>query len=238
MKLLVLSLFLSLGLYSQAETTSAGLIEDSDPLEHLALDCIGRGDAFLVFHQYTEALAEFNRVMPLLEDLGDKSDVIGFLASFGKIIAYDNLGMVKECKEAMGDLLFIVIDEDNVDEIDDESISEDLRSSKSNSDSLVFLRNLASLAQTKTVRALLDRLIDQMIDEISPPVSIVPQGGGSPFEWKYAQACDNYYTIFKVTFWKKIKRLGKLATKIVDCIEGGLQYVVDGINYIDSLIER
>jgi len=117
----------------------------------------GYGLGKVLAEDYWGALEAFDNVFSLLQ--GNDRPEIRFLASFGRVVAYDNLGMQDHCERAMGVLFISLFEAASLEE------EGDLEMDLEGKEFLQLLTDIASLAPTQQVRNILLELVEDMGEE-------------------------------------------------------------------------
>jgi hypothetical protein len=112
----------------------------------LALSYINRGNENLLSGKYFSAVNDFQNASSLISKLEDCKFDLDFLSHFGKVIAYDNLGLHEHCQSAMISLLLTV-----------ENRSESCAFESNETDTY---RALATLAPSLSIQTILFYLCD------------------------------------------------------------------------------
>jgi hypothetical protein len=115
--------------------------------EHIGIGCI-----HLLEHDYMSALENFSIAESYNSDASELRAELHLWICFGQVIAYDNLDMSDQCKQAVGSLFLSVYDIES----EEESIEEE----DSSSEVWEFMKQLASLAKSSNVRRLLEELVN------------------------------------------------------------------------------
>ena len=206
-KWMLATLLLIIGLPVFSEETSNEFHHPLQEWQNEALVHFSYGNTHLLLHEPWKALEQFQRANSLLDKSDGSSCPIGFLITFGQVIAYDCLGFHDQCKQAVGSL-FLNINEYN--DEDDPLYEEDECSQTTCEESkiaLQFLQNLAILAPSSEVRELLFSLIEDMAEELLPAFQFadpLPLGG----DLSFSSAQDDYSTDLckRKSFWKKFRK--------------------------------
>lgn len=132
--------------------------------DSLMLIYLACGNANLLSGDFESSIQDFQKASTLLTKTQEQYSELEFLVSFGKAIAYDNLGMVDQAKQAIGSL-FILINESE--DIESNSITGKPSSSDSQ-EAVEIMRKLASLASTSQIRDMLLLIVDEMSEELLP----------------------------------------------------------------------
>ena len=165
------------------------------------------GNTHLLFHEPWQALEQFQRANSLLDKSDSSSCPIGFLITFGQVIAYDCLGFHDRCKQAIGSLFLNINEYDDEDDLSSEEDECSQIASEESKDALQFLQNLAILAPSCEVRELLFSLIEDMAEELLPAFQFadrLPFGG----DLSFSSAQDDYSVDLckRKSFWKKFRK--------------------------------
>jgi hypothetical protein len=131
--------------------------------DDLCLDYYVSGCINLAFGDYLSALDDFNNASfsNVQED-----PIEDFFIHFGKIIAYDHLGLHEECQNTIQSLSRLMNEEE------DESCESDKTEDLTTEEYLIWelwlgcLRNLSEQAPTPHVRDYLFSLLDEMMEEL------------------------------------------------------------------------
>lgn len=218
--------------FSENESKTLNYAELSD--ENLAWSYVSCGIENLWTRQYLPALKDFERASTLLDGMENCLSEIHFLLSFGKVIAYDNLGWRKDCQQAAGSLFIII----NGVEADDRIANPETNDESSLQEceiGLKILRKLASLASSSDIRSSLVLIVNEMSKALQPSFKYVDSTFSlGAFNRSYNNwqepACIE---LCKSHFWKKCRRLakkvGKATAKIyVICVLVG-EYINDHV---------
>ncbi len=123
---------------------------------------ISMGAERVLAQDFTTALEHFAAAAALAKSSPLPLPDAGFFIHFGQAIAYDNLGLEDQCKQALGSMVLTMYAmeegeaEDNPEFAYDEDVLEE------DASPWTFMRKMASLASTPDVRMLLLDLIDHL----------------------------------------------------------------------------
>jgi len=122
---------------------------------------MGIGNLNLLLKDFKGALDAYNKAVTYIDPLSYYSPFANFLILFGRIVAYDNLGMRQKAEEDIGRLIllgqeFSDDDEDDEDEDDEEELCEMMD---------VLMTKIASLAISEDIRNFLLSIVADDEDE-------------------------------------------------------------------------
>ncbi len=206
------ALFFGAGISCFSEEKIENVYEASLHNESLALVYVGRGNENLIYHRDAFALEDFTKASTLLEELNPRSIELDFLICFGKVIAYDNLGLRSECQNALASLFFIIEDEED-DGTESDFLQDNLSQDYEEADML--LRQLANLAHSPKVRDLLLSLVDKMSEEVLPIFRIADSAAMEHSDWTYANHNYESMDLCKTRFWKKLEKIAKKTYNVI-----------------------
>lgn len=179
-----------------------------------------QGNANLLAHEPWRALEDFQRATSFLDKSDKSSCAIGFLISFGQVVAYDSLGFREQCKQSLGSLLLVINEYDEGEDQDAEiGVQED--SSIDTSEAAVeFLRKLATMTPSQDIRELLLSIVDEMAEELLPAFKFAEQPllGNADWEFDYGQDVSIYQC---KSFWKRIKKIFREVKDVLAYIATG-----------------
>ena len=98
MRLILIIVFVGSGIFCFSEEET--VIENQWQVESLIY--LEKGNEYLFLHEPISALENFQRASSFLDTSDNSANVIGFLISFGQVIAYDILGFREHCKQSLG----------------------------------------------------------------------------------------------------------------------------------------
>jgi len=152
---MIVALFLLVGVqgFSEEKTPFAW---DSESVYYL-----GQGNLRLLWNEPWSALENFERASLSIQSLDPMEDTLEFLVWYGRIIAYDILGLEDECRRAIGSL-FLTIYSGYRDFEEEDDDDEDCAPFASCGKGLEILRKLAAKAPSEDVRGLLLDLLDDV----------------------------------------------------------------------------
>ena len=136
-----------------------------------ALLHIGYGNGFLLTDEPWLALECFQKASSFIDKSDPSSISIKFILYFSQIVAYDYVGQHDQCKQSIGSLFLLAS------EYVDDDCDEDESATEEDEDSALvvqFLKSIAVLAPSKDVRNLLLSFIEEVDEELLPP--LVQQG--------------------------------------------------------------
>ena len=193
------------------------------------------GNVHLLSHEPWKALEQFQRANSLLDKSDSSSCPIGFLITFGQVIAYDCLGFHDQCKQAIGSLFLNFNEYDDGDDLPSEKDECSQTTYEESKVALQFLQNLAILAPSSEIRELLFSLIEDMAEELLPAFQFadpLPLGG----DLLFSSAQDDYSIEFckHKSFWKKFT---KWCLEVKDWIDTVLK-IIKGANDIKEAYNK
>jgi hypothetical protein len=172
--------------------------------ESLALVCVGCGNESLLSCNYSRALDEFDKASSLLKKLEEPCLELDFLISFGKVIAYDNLGLKQECQNSLTSLFLILNEEEDINEnYELDNSTNQLPEEYAEADQI--MKKLALLAYSPNIRGLLLSLLDEMFENLLPLFKIAEPAFLGQNDWKFDTNTEAYNNLCK-SFWKNLKR--------------------------------
>jgi hypothetical protein len=165
------------------------------------------GNSHLLLYEPWQALEQFQRANSLLDKSDNSSCPIGFLITFGQVIAYDCLGFHDQCKQAVGSLFLNINEYDDGDDLRSEENECGQTACEDSKIALQFLQNLAMLAPSSEIREFLFSLIEGMAEELLPAFQFadqLPLGG----DLSFSSAEDDYLINLckHKSFWKKFRK--------------------------------
>lgn len=175
--------------------------------ESLAVIYIGCGNGNLLYQDYSSALEDFQRASSVLDKCDCHCPELDFLIAFGRVIAYDNLGLEDKCYATMTSLLRIFNEEKNADDDFGSNGLED-ESSEYYEEAGELLRKLAGLASS-SVRNFLLSFVDEMSEELLPSFKVSDAVPLSQLSWKYNNRNTATVDLCKSSFWKKVGKTAK-----------------------------
>jgi hypothetical protein len=167
-KWMLVALFFIVGLPIFSEETSNKFHHPLQEWQNEVLLHFGYGNTHLLLHEPWQALDQFQRANSLLDKSNSSSCPIGFLITFGQVIAYDCLGFHDQCRQAIGSLFLNINEYDDGDDLHSEEDESSQTACEESKIALQFLKNLAVLAPSSEVRELLFSLIEYMAEELLP----------------------------------------------------------------------
>ena len=163
---------------SAAEATAGGGKPSKNPSvaadnpthqENLALIHIGSANSKLLHYDPAPALEDLQRASLVLEKLNQPRE-LNFLITFGKVVAYDNLGLEEECYAAMTSLFYIFNQEK-------QELEESLVAREPTYDdyerAAELMRRLAIMAPSPNVRNFLLSFVYEMSEELLPSLKLL-----------------------------------------------------------------
>lgn len=160
LKYLILSVLLTMRApsFSQENSTTHCSPMEKEDLITFYLYC---GNDHLSEKNFRAALENFEKATRINNQLED-SVAYGLFISFGKIVAFDNLGMRSKCQQELGALFiacFEALADLELSQTQEPFDPDDL-------DFMEDMRELASLAPTLGVRLILYKIVDTMHEQI------------------------------------------------------------------------
>lgn len=165
--------------------------------------------ANLLTQEPWHALENFQKASTLVDQSDNSSNIINFLILFGQTVAYDTLGFREQCIQSLGSL-FLVINECDLEETENEDEEESPSLTDESIDDLEILRTLAQLAPSADVKELLLSLVDEITEDAAPAFSL-SKASINKHDWEFDYDTDMSVVQCK-SFWKKCK---KWATELV-----------------------
>jgi hypothetical protein len=177
--------------------------------EDLALIHFIYGIENLLSKNFILALEDFEKASLLLERLSTDSLELDFLIDFGKIIAFDNLGLKNLCQKTMNSLV-IILYKNGEDENFSMRRDETLPSLKEYEEAAEVLKTLTLLAPSTNVREFLQSLIDELSSHLYPLFKISKADFYNRSDWEYYNY-ENEASIYlcKSHTWEKLEKISK-----------------------------
>lgn len=126
-----------------------------------AFSYLGVGNLNILLKDFPAALDAYNKAMTYIDPLSYYSPFANFLILFGRIVAYDNLGMRQKAEEDIGRLILLAQefpdDEDEEEDEEEDEICEVID---------VLMAKIASLAISEDIKNFLLSIIDEEDEDI------------------------------------------------------------------------
>lgn len=127
--------------------------------EQLAMIYVGYGNLYLLASEYSQALENFQKATDILENAKTfpsfPESEIYLLTMFGRLVAYDNLGLRSQCEQTVGKLFLLASSY-----IEDDDAESERPLSPEEKQAMGLLRKIAGLAPSTDIREFLLSLID------------------------------------------------------------------------------
>jgi hypothetical protein len=203
LRLILTTLFLGIWLPCFSEEFRNNLKEwQGESLKHMS-----DGSINLLSNEPWRALRDFQRAEALLDRSDRASSAIGFLISFGQVIAYDALGFREQCKQSIGSL-FLTFNEYNKEEDRnaEDGTNKNFLVPDEYEESVEFLRNLAAVAPSSDVRELLFSFVDQIAEELLPAFKFSGALFFGEAAWDFDYGKNDVSIMQCKSWWKKFKK--------------------------------
>lgn len=133
-------------------------------LDNPGFNYIGIGNFNLLLKDFKNALDAYNKAVTFIDSMSYYGPVAHFLILFGRIVAYDNLGMRQKAEEDIGRLILVgqefLDDDDDDDEDEEEDGQEELCELMD-----TMMVKIANLAISEDIRNFLLSIITDDEDE-------------------------------------------------------------------------
>jgi len=191
--------------------------------ESLSLVYIGFGSASLKLQKFSSALDDFQKAFALLGKPEDHPPELDALILFGKVIAYDNLGLKDDCLRWLADLKSITHLESEIEsselsyDYNDFSLEDYQDAIGTTSD----LCHLASLACSKEIKQELFLVINKMFEHVHEQLYT---GQNLNFRYKLTEPQENV-ELCKAKWIKKLEKIGRRVYKFFKKVKEVWEFV-------------
>ncbi|MDN3509344.1 MAG: hypothetical protein P0S93_04950 [Candidatus Neptunochlamydia sp.] len=191
--------------------------------ESLSLVYIGFGSKSLKLQKFSSALDDFQKASALLGKPEDHPPELDVLILFGKVIAYDNLGLKDDCLRCLNDLKSIINSENEVEspvlsyDYNDFSLEDYQEAIETTSD----LCHLASLTCSKDVKEELFLVVNKMFEDVQGQLYT---GQNLEFQYKLTET-EGRVELCKAKWIKKIEKIARRVYKVFKKVKEVWEFV-------------